>query len=88
MVPFGGTWVSPSEQARALFIEHAKADYHEAEPRGLRQATLRLAATDTLPAEEVILTPRRTTLISSPIARFNILYSCPGRALWHPLPAL
>lgn len=55
MVPFGGTRVTPAQQQRALYIEQAKAACYEAQYRGVQSITLKLAATDTLPAEEATL---------------------------------
>lgn len=54
-VPFGGTRVTPEQQQRALYVESRKAAYYEAELKGVEQVSIKLAATATLPAEEVTL---------------------------------
>jgi hypothetical protein len=54
-VPFGGTVVNKEEQARALYIENAKARYYEADLAGIQSVTMKLAATETLAAYEETL---------------------------------
>jgi hypothetical protein len=54
-VPFGGTVVNKEEQARALYIENAKARYVDAEISGVQSVTMKLAATESLEATEETL---------------------------------